>query len=269
MDKPIKIAVVNQKGGVGKTTTVVNLATALAAIDKQVLIVDLDPQGNATTGIGISKSTLTKSSYDCILHQADINDCVKSTLVPGMYVIPSIEDLSAAEIELSSINGRERHLQQALSSQCDQYDYILIDCPPSLGLLTLNALVAADYALIPLQSEFYALEGLAQLVSTIKRVRSSLNANLNILGILITMFDKRSSLNISVIEEVRKFFPTYLFSTVIPRNIKLSEAPSYGKPVLLYDHNCKGAQAYIEFAKELLRKLEGGYNAKDSRQRAG
>ncbi|MDR1475579.1 MAG: ParA family protein [Holosporales bacterium] len=258
MNKPIKIAVINQKGGVGKTTTVINLATALSTIEKHVLIVDLDPQGNATTGVGVSKSGLTGSSYDLILNQSTIMDCIKETIIPKMQIVPSIEDLSAAEIELSSINGREKQLKQAFSANCNKYDYILVDCPPSLGLLTLNALVAVDYALIPLQSEFYALEGLAQLVSSIKRVRMSLNPNLGILGILITMFDKRNSLNLNVVEEVRKFFPAYLFSTFIPRNVRLSEAPSYGKPVLLYDHNCKGSQAYIEFAREVLNKTSRG-----------
>ncbi len=251
----IKIAIANQKGGVGKTTTTVNLATALAAIGKKVLIIDLDPQGNATTGMGVLKTSLSNNSYKFILGLASLNECIIKTIVPSLDIMPSIEDLSATEIELVNMTSRENYLNKALSNSQYDYDYVIIDCPPSLGLLTINALTAVEHLLIPLQCEFYALEGLSQLFNTIKKIKSSFNPSLSVLGILITMFDKRNGLNISVVEDVKKFFPTYLFSTFIPRNIKLSEAPSHGKPVLLYDHNCKGSIAYIEFAKEVLQKL--------------
>lgn len=248
------VAVANQKGGVGKTTTAVNLATALAAVGRQVLLIDLDPQGNASTGLGIEHSQRTVGTYDLLLGGVSADEVIFDTEVPGLRVLPSTIDLSAAELELVDAEKREYRLREAISPMQDRYDYIFIDCPPALGLLTLNGLVAASAVLIPLQCEFLALEGLSQLVRTISRVTEKFNPGLNIDGIALTMYDVRNKLSSLVEEDVRGFFGEKVFKTVIPRNVRVSEAPSHGKPVLLYDLKCAGSQAYVELAAEVLRR---------------
>ena len=249
---PRIFAVVNQKGGVGKTTTTVNLATALAAVKKKVLVIDLDPQGNASTGLGINQREIT--SYDLVLGDVTIGESSQKTAVPGLSVIPATIDLSGAEIEMVSLVKREFRLKQALENSPVEYDYILIDCPPSLGLLTLNALVASDAVVIPLQCEFYALEGLSHLVRTIELVRGNLNADLEIQGIVLTMYDRRNKFTDQIERDVRGYFGERVYQAVIPRNIRMSEAPSHGKPALIYDMNCAGSKAYIQLATELLRR---------------
>lgn len=250
---PRILAIANQKGGVGKTTTSVNLATALAAIGKKVLLVDLDAQGNASTGLGIRRSVIRASTYDLIFGQADAVEAAVRTRVPGLSVVPSSIHLSGAEVELVNAERREWRLHEALRSEMG-YDYVIIDCPPSLSLLTLNAFIAAHAVLVPLQCEFYALEGLSHLTKTIERVQRSYNPGLKIHGLVLTMFDKRNNLSGMVASDVREFFGDQVYKTVIPRNVRLSEAPSYGLPAIVYDMKCPGAQAYIHLAKEVIRR---------------
>ncbi len=251
---PRILAISNQKGGVGKTTTAVNLATALAAVEKRILIVDLDPQGNASTSLGIPAKDRTVNAYHVLMGEADLDEAAVETSVPNLSVVPSGVDLSGAELELVEIEHRQNRLRDAVTGAGQTYDYVLIDCPPSLGLLTLNALVAAHAVLVPLQVEFLALEGVSQLVRTIERVRQSFNPDLEIQGIVLTMVDKRNNLSDMVESDVRGFFGDKVYSTVIPRNVRVSEAPSHGKPVLLYDFQSKGAQAYLNLAGEVLKR---------------
>lgn len=251
---PRLLAVANQKGGVGKTTTAVNLATALAAVGKRVLLVDLDPQGNASTGLGVKRSDIRKSAYDLIFEDGiDPASLAVSTKVPGLYVIPSSMHLAGAEIELVTAKRREYRLREALRRPLP-FDYVITDCPPSLSLVTLNALVAVDAIVVPLQCEFYALEGLSHLVKTIDRVRQHFNPKLDIHGVLLTMFDPRNRLSGAVADDVREYFGEKVYQTVIPRNVRLSEAPSYGLPAIVYDMKCPGAQAYIHLAGEIIRR---------------
>jgi chromosome partitioning protein len=248
------LALTNQKGGVGKTTTTINLATALAACGRRVLIIDLDPQGNATTGLGIGREGRKVTSYDILVSDASVTSATIPTIVPGMLLVPSSLDLSGAELELVTEWRREYRLRDALEAVRHEYEYILIDCPPSLNLLTLNALVASDAVIVPLQCEFYALEGLTHLLQTIEKVKRALNPGLSIQGVVLTMYDKRNNLCELVAADVRGHFGAAVYETVIPRNVKVSEAPSHGKPVLLYDLRCAGAQAYVHLAREVLQR---------------
>ncbi|HPQ51021.1 MAG TPA: ParA family protein [Alphaproteobacteria bacterium] len=251
---PRLLAVANQKGGVGKTTTAVNLATALAAVGKRVLLVDLDPQGNASTGLGVKRSDIRKSAYDLIFEEGlNAAELAVSTKVPGLYVVPSSMHLAGAEIELVTVKRREYRLREALRRPLP-FDYVITDCPPSLSLVTLNALVAVDAVVVPLQCEFYALEGLSHLVKTIDRVRQHFNPKLDIHGVLLTMYDPRNRLSGAVADDVREFFGEKVYQTVIPRNVRLSEAPSFGLPAIVYDMKCPGAQAYIRLAGEIIRR---------------
>ncbi len=254
MSKKLKIvAITNQKGGVGKTTTTVNLATALVSLGEKVLIIDLDPQGNASTGLGINKnSRYNKDIYSVLSDNCNINESFHETIIPDLIIIPSTIDLSASEIELSSLKNRERRLLKSIQAIDIDLDYILIDCPPSLGLLTINALTAANEVLVPLQCEFYALEGLSQLLKTIEMVKIKLNPNLQIMGIVLTMFDSRNKLSEMVEQDVRNYLKNKVFDTVIPRNVRISEAPSHGLPVLLYDTQCYGSKAYASLAGEII-----------------
>ena len=245
------IAIVNQKGGVGKTTTTVNLGASLALLGRRVLIVDIDPQGNTTTGVGIDKRAVARDIYSTLLQHAPISDVALPTEVENLTIVPATLNLAGAEVELVSVMQRENRLKSALSSVLSAYDDVLIDCPPSLGLLTINALTAANEVIIPVQAEYYALEGLSQLVAIVRRIKEGLNPELTIRGVLITMFDGRTKLATEVLEEVHRYFPGRVFVTQIPRNIRLSEAPSYGKPAILFDVKSRGAQAYLSLAKEL------------------
>ena len=252
------LAIANQKGGVGKTTTAINLATALAACGRRVLLIDMDPQGNASTGLGVGRHDRERGSYQVLFGGCALEAATADTMIPGLRVVPASQALSGAEIELVAEERREQRLAGPLAAARQDYDHVLIDCPPSLGLLTLNALVAADAVLVPLQCEFYALEGLSQLMRTIERVRKNLNRGLAIDGIVLTMFDRRNNLSEMVARDVRQHLPRVVFDTVIPRNVKVSEAPSHGKPVLLYDLQCHGAQAYVRLAAELLKRGPAG-----------
>lgn len=253
--KPTRIiAIANQKGGVGKTTTAINLATAMAATKKTVLLIDLDPQGNASTGLGIPRDARDINSYHVLIGEAGLAETTHDTEIPGLKVVPSGVDLSGAEIELVDMERREVRLAEALKPALGVYDYVLIDCPPSLNLLTLNALVAAHSVMVPLQCEFFALEGISHLVKTIEAIRKGFNPTLELQGIVLTMFDKRNNLTEQVAADVREFFGEKVYKTVIPRNVRISEAPSYGKPVLIYDHKCAGSEAYIHLAAEVLKR---------------
>lgn len=258
MTRPTRIlAIANQKGGVGKTTTTINLGTALAAVRRQVLLIDLDPQANATTGLGVSVETGQPTSYDVLLGTAAAGDAIVASAIPNLSVIPTTVNLAGAETELVDQPRREYRLRSAVQEMLGKYDYILIDCPPALGLLTVNALVAADEVLVPLQCEYYALEGISHLIRTIERIKNNFNERLDIQGIVLTMYDRRNNLSEMVADEVYRHFGTKVYDTVIPRNVRVSEAPSHGVPVLLYDVNCAGAQAYIHLASELLRRESG------------
>jgi len=248
------LAIANQKGGVGKTTTAVNLATAMAACEKRVLIIDIDAQGNASTGLGVVGAQRTITSYDLLIDQPNANDAIVHTEIPNLSLIPSSINLSGAEIELIDMDRREFRLRDAIRSISDSYDFVLIDCPPALGLITLNAMCAADAVIVPLQCEFYALEGLSHLIKTIERVKRAFNPRLDIQGVVLTMYDKRNNLSDMVAADVREHLGDKVYETVIPRNVKVSEAPSHGKPVLLYDVNCRGSQAYIHLAGEVLKR---------------
>lgn len=252
----ICVGVANQKGGVGKTTTAINVATALAATGWRVLLIDLDPQGNASTGLGITQSQRERSSYDLLTGQCTLGEAVVPTKVPRLDLIPATVDLSGAEIELVELEHRTHRLRNALDTAAPaRWDICLIDCPPSLGLLTINAMVAADSLLVPLQCEFFALEGLSQLLQTIERIRARFNPSLSILGVALTMYDRRNNLTEQVAQDVRTCLGDVVFRTVIPRNVRLSEAPSHGVPALIYDHRCPGSEAYIALARELIGRL--------------
>ncbi len=252
----IRIAIANQKGGVGKTTTTINVATALAAIGWRVLLVDLDPQGNASTGLGIGQSHREQSSYELLTGEADLGQCAVPTSIPQLDIIPATQDLSGAEVELVEFEQRTHRLKNALdNAPANHWDVCVIDCPPSLGLLTLNALVAVDSLLVPLQCEFFALEGLSQLLQTVERVQNRFNADLSIIGVLLTMYDRRNRLTEQVSDDVRACLGALVFDTVIPRNVRLSEAPSHGLPALVYDHKCAGSEAYISLARELIGRM--------------
>ncbi|MDC0971351.1 AAA family ATPase [Alphaproteobacteria bacterium] len=252
MTKVISIA--NQKGGVGKTTTAVNLSTALAACDKQVLLIDLDPQGNASTGFGIDNIQRDIQIYHLLTQRAPISDAIQQTIVPKLFIIPADTDLAAAEVEIRDREHREYILDQLLRPISSSYDFVIIDCPPSLGLLTVNALSASDSVLVPLQCEFYALEGLAQLLRSVELVKKNLNPNLSVQGIVLTMFDSRNNLSEMVVNDVKEHFGKQVYQTIIPRNVRVSEAPSFGQPVLMYDINCPGSKAYASLAAELLQQ---------------
>lgn len=247
------IAIANQKGGVGKTTTSVNLSASLAALGKKTLIVDIDPQGNTTSGIGINKGEIELCIYDILIDDEPIENVIVETKVENLSLVPATISLAGAEIELVSAISREVRLKHALSAIVNDYDYIIIDCPPSLGLLTLNALTAADSVIIPVQCEYYALEGLSQLLSTIRLVQKHLNKELAIDGVLLTMLDARTNLGLQVIEEVKKYFGDKVYKSIIPRNVRLSEAPSHGKPITLYDDKSRGAETYLELAREVIK----------------
>ncbi len=252
------IAIANQKGGVGKTTTSINLAAALAQQHKRTLLVDIDPQGNATRGLGVDKSALETSLYDVIMNDVAAGDAIVKTNAPELYMIPASMELAGAEIELVSLERREYRLREMIRPLGDEFDYVILDCPPSLGLLTLNALIAADSVLIPIQCEFFALEGLAHLTNTVARVKKSLNPSLSLEGIVMTMFDGRTNLSIQVVDEVKKHFKSKVYKTLIPRNVRLSEAPSMGESIFQYDRTSRGAYAYAELAREVIAQNEGG-----------
>ncbi|NMA02703.1 MAG: ParA family protein [Clostridia bacterium] len=246
------IAIANQKGGVAKTTTAVNLGASLAVLGKKVLLIDMDPQGNATSGLGISKIDIRHCIYDVLINNVPMNKVIKKTEINNLFIVPASIQLAGAEIELVSLISREMKLKKALEDFEEEFDYIFIDCPPSLGLLTLNALTAANSILIPIQCEYYALEGLSKLMNTIQLVQKHLNANLKIEGVVLTMFDARTNLSIQVVDEVKSYFKSKVFTSIIPRNVRLSEAPSHGQPIITYDPKSKGSEMYMELAKEVI-----------------
>ena len=246
-------SIINQKGGVGKTTTIINLGTAMAACDAKVLLVDMDPQGNLSTGLGVSPSKREFGTYDLLTSTKSISECAIETDIPNLHLVTANESLLGVEIELSTFDDRALRLRKSVQD-IDKYDFILLDCPPALNIITLNALAASDGALVPLQAEFYALEGLSQLLKTIKDISSTINNKLELSGVVLTMFDKRNNLSLQVEEDVRNYLDKDVFLTKIPRNIRLSEAPSHGLPALIYDHRCSGSKAYIQLAREFLTK---------------
>ncbi len=246
------IAVFNQKGGVGKTTTNVNLSACIANNGKKVCVIDIDPQGNTTSGFGVDKNILEHTVYDIILGDAKIKDVIVDTKFANLHLVPSSVELAGAEIELTNMENREIKLKQAIEEIKGDYDYVFIDCPPSLGLLTINSLAAVDSVLIPIQCEFYALEGVSQLMNTIQLVKKNLNPNLEIQGVVLSMFDGRTNLSIQVVDEVKNYFKGKVYTTIIPRNVRLAEAPSHGQPIIYYDKRSKGAEAYTELAEEFL-----------------
>ncbi|WP_077369279.1 ParA family protein [Anaerosalibacter sp. Marseille-P3206] len=250
------ISIFNQKGGVGKSTTTINLGAALGQKNKKVLIIDIDPQGNTTSGLGIDKRTLKTSIYDILINEYNINEIIVETNAESVYLVPSNVELAGAEVELIGLEGRELRLKRALERVEEIYDFILIDCPPSLGILSINALTASESVLVPIQCEYYALEGVSQLVDTIKLVKKSLNPNLDIEGVVLSMFDGRTNLSIQVVDEVKKYFRGKVYTTIIPRNVRLAEAPSHGISVIDYDPKSKGAEAYMDLAEEFLELSE-------------
>ena len=252
------IAIANQKGGVGKNTTAVNLSACIAYKGRKVLVIDVDPQGNTSSGLGLDKNKIEKSIYEVLINDADIKEAITDTGIETLKICPSNIRLVGAEVELVSMISRENRMKAALESVKDEYDFIFIDCPPSLGLLTLNSLTAADNILVPIQCEYYALEGLSQLMNTVKLVQRHLNPHLDVEGVVLTMFDARTNLSIQVVEEVKKYFKNKVYRTVIPRNVRLSEAPSYGLPIILYDPKSKGAECYMDLAQEVIDIALGG-----------
>lgn len=250
-----RIAIANQKGGVGKTTTAINMATAMAASGWKCLLVDLDPQGNASTGLGVKQADRLRSSYDLLFGEATLQEAAMASIIPGLDIVPATVDLSGAEVELVAFEDRTHRLKAAFAAGADHWDIILIDCPPSLGLLTINAMVAVDSVIVPLQCEFFALEGLSQLLQMVERIQKRFNPDLSIMGVVLTMYDRRNRLTDQVSDDVRSCLSGLVFDTVIPRNVRLSEAPSHGLPALVYDHRCPGSEAYMALARELILRL--------------